>query len=317
MNFPAKGWTIVAVSALAAFTVPAYGQSSADLPFTRATMVIAASAGGGSDTQGRVVAAAAQALRPGLVMSVENRPGGSTAIGYTHLFQQKGKPDFLLAAGPSLLSVPLTVDTPYTWQDFTPIAQIASDSLTLVVSSGSAYETLPQLVEAARDSSIVAGVVAATGPDSIALELLSTDQDVEFRRVVFEAGGETVAALLAGDIDFLIANPGEVEGQVRAGTMHPIAMFSSERNASYPDIPTATEQGIDVVHGQWRGIIAAGDISEEAEAFWVGVLEDWFETDDYRQYIAVNQLDAEYSTGDEFADYLAEQEQVLKTVMGL
>lgn len=277
---------------------------------TSATMLVAASPGGGSDLMGRTVASGLEEVGNGLSVSVENRPGGSTAVGYSHLMSQVGDPEYLIAAETTLSALPLAVETPYHWADFTPIGQIAEDALVVAVRADSGYEALDDL---AKGSDLKAGIVAATGPDSVLLHQLASAQDAKYQAVVFESADESNAALLAGNVDFVINNPAESKAYVESEDMRFLATFTEERlsNPQLADVPTATEQGVDVVFAQWRGVLAAGEIEEGAVEYWREALSEWTGTESYQNYITDNDLVETVRIGDEFNTYLEEYEGVL------
>src|SRR5699024_9485958 len=159
-----------------------------DWSTNKATMIVAASPGGGSDLMARTVAQGIEEIDENITITVENHPGGSTAVGYSHLLSKTGNPEFLVGAETTLSALPLAIDTAYRWDDFTPIAQIAEDALIVAVLANSDYESLDDLAETAREGEkLRAGIVAAVGPDSVLLDLLSKDQGVEYEPVVFEA----------------------------------------------------------------------------------------------------------------------------------
>lgn len=275
-----------------------------------ATMVVAASPGGGSDLMGRTVSAGLEEVEEGLTVSVENHPGGSTAVGYSHLMSKAGDPEYLVAAETTLSALPLAIDTPYHWKDFTPIGQVAEDALVVAVQADSDYDALDALAEG---DGLRGGIVAATGPDSVLLHQLEVALGAKYQAVVFESADESNAALLAGNVDFIVNNPAESKAYLESDDMQFLATFTEERlpNPELADVPTATEQGVDVVFAQWRGVLAAGELDEAEAEYWRDALVRWTETDSYASYIEDNDLVSVVRTGDEFSTYLDDYEQVL------
>jgi len=269
-------------------------------------MVVPFSAGGGSDTSGRAIASGLEA-GTGVNISVENREGGSGAVGYSYFLSQNGKDNYLLAAETAMLALPLTQDVQFTYESFTPIMKLGDDFTLMVVPADSDYETCSDVVDEAKDNRVVAAVSGATSLDEIVFTLVETDQDVEFDRVPFESGSEVLAALLGGKVDVASLNPSEVLGQLESGDLKALCAFADERYEfeALADIPTATEQGIDVSFAQFRGFIAPGEISDDAKEYWIEAGKAFAETDDYETYINDNLLQPNAVYGDEFVDYLA------------
>lgn len=282
------------------------------------TMLIPFAAGGGSDLAGRATAAAMEAANGDLNINVENRDGGSGAVGYAEFQGETGNGQYLLATETALLALPLSGVVDWTYEDFTPIMKIADDFTLMVARADSPYETCSDVVEAAESDRVVAGISGATGLDNVVFTLTEQQTGVEFDRVSFESGGELTAALLGEQIDIASLNPGEVIGQLESGDIKALCAYADERY-DYPElenIPTASEQGIDVSFAQFRGVLAPGDISDSAKEYWVEQMEAAIETDEYTTYIEDNFLQPNTAAGDDFSAYLEENNAALQEVMG-
>ena len=282
------------------------------------TMLVPFAAGGGSDLAGRALATAMEAANDDLNVNVENRDGGSGAVGYSHFIGQSGNADYLLATETAMLALPLSGDVEFTYEDFTPIMKVADDFTLMVARADAPYETCADVVEAAEDQRLIAGISGATGLDNVVFSLTEQQTGVEFDRVSFESGGELTAALLGEQIDIASLNPGEVIGQLKSGDIKALCAYADERY-EYPelaDIETAKEQGIDVSFAQFRGVIAPGGISDSARDYWIEQMEAVLETDEYAQYVEDNFLQPNTAAGDEFTAYLEENNSVLEEVIG-
>lgn len=287
-------------------------------PSRNVVMVIPFEPGGGSDILGRAMAGGLEEVRPEVNISAENRAGGSGAVGYSYLLEQRTDPHFLLASETAGVALPITTDTPFEWTDFTPIAQIAEDATLLVVDADSEFESLSDILEAARSGRVTAAVAGATGLDTIVTALMEEEENVEFEQVVFQSGGEIVAAVLGGEVDIAMLNPGEVIGQLESGDMRAVVAFAEERYEGdlLSDIPTSVEEGVDAVFTQYRGLFAAGGITDEERQYWTDAIVEWTETESYQSYIGDNYLISTVRTGQEFEDFLTEYEETLRDVLG-
>jgi putative tricarboxylic transport membrane protein len=287
-------------------------------PSRNVVMIVPFEPGGGSDILGRTMAAGLEEVREGVNISVENRAGGSGAVGYSYLLEQRGDPHFLLASETTAVALPITTETPWTWEDFTPVAQIAEDATLLIVPKDSEFGSLQEVIDAANESRVTVGVAGATGLDTIVMGLVEEETGVNFERVVFQSGGEIVTAMLGGDIDIASLNPSEVIGQIKAGDLRPLAVFAEDpyEGGVLADVPTAKEEGVDVSFTQYRGLFAAGGIEPDARRYWEAAIVDWTDTDSYDKYIEDNYLISVIRTGQEFEDYLKEYEQQVRQVLG-
>lgn len=285
-------------------------------PTRSAVMIVPFEAGGGSDILGRAMASGIEEVRD-VNISVENRPSQTGAVGYSYLLEQQGDPHFLLASETAGVALPITADTPWTWEDFTPVAQIAEDATLLIVPQDSELGSLQDVVDAAKQGRITVGVAGATGLDTIVFSLVEESEGVEFERVVFESGGEIITAMRGGNIDIASLNPGEVIGQLESGDLKALVAFSDERyeGEALADVPTAKEEGVDVSFTQYRGAFAAGGIAPEERKYWADALVEWTDTESYNKYIEDNHLISVVRTGEEFENYLREYEQTLRDVL--
>jgi putative tricarboxylic transport membrane protein len=294
------------------------GDSGGFQPRGDVTMLVPFGAGGGSDLAGRATGTMIEAAEEDLTVTVENREGGSGAVGYSYFLGETGNENLLLASETALLALPISGEVEFDYTDFTPIMKLGDDFTLMVVAADSPYETCADVVEAAGTERITAGISGITGLDNIVFTLTEQETGVEFDRVPFESGGELTAALLGGQIDIASLNPGEIVGQLEAGEVKALCAYSEERYEyeELADIETAKEQGIDVAFAQFRGVIAPGGISEEARQYWIETMEAAVETEEYQTYIEENYLQSNTAAGDEFVEYLEGNNELLQQVIG-
>ena len=295
----------------------ANAQGQAFTPKGDVTMVVPFGAGGGSDLSGRAIASGLEDIA-GVNINTENREGGSGAVGYASFLAQDGKPDHLLATETAMLALPLTQDVPFTYESFTPIMKLGDDYTLLTVSPDSPYKTCDDVVKAAGSGRVVAAVSGSTSLDQIVFTLIEQEEGIKFDRVPYESGNEVVAALLGGQVDVISVNPGEILGQLEAGTLKPLCALADKRYEleALKDIPTAAEQGIDVSFAQFRGFIAPGNITAEQKQYWIDAAKKFEQTDGYKKYISENVLQPNAVYGDDFKTYLAGNAADLSKVLG-
>jgi putative tricarboxylic transport membrane protein len=287
-------------------------------PTQDVVMIVPFEAGGGSDILGRAMAAGMEQVREGVNITVENHPSTTGAVGYAYLLEQQGDPHYLLASETTAVALPITTETPWTWEDFTPIGQIAEDATLMIVPQDSEFGSLQDVVDAAKQRRLTAGVVSTTGLDTIVFGLLEERAGIEFEYVVFESGGELVTALLGGDILVASLNPSEVIGQIEAGDLKALVAFAEKpyESGELADVPIAKDEGYDVAFTQYRGLFGPGGIPPEAKQYWADALVAWTETDNYAKYIRDNYLISLIRMGQEFESYLQDYEKTTRKVLG-
>lgn len=292
------------------------GEDGGWKPDRQITMISAFGAGGGTDQFARAMLSGLEACDEGVTGNIEYHEGGSGVIGYSHFQQQKGD-HTVMATTTELTTLPMFVDTSFTWESFTPVAHLADDQVSIAVPGNSPLQSLQDLVEAAKTRKVTIGVVGLSGPDNIARVLLEKQGGVKFEPVIFDGGGETTAALLGGDIDAAIGGAGDIVGQVESGDIRGLAIFGPERYSSgaMAEVPTAKEQGYDIAFTQWRGLIGTPDMSDEARDWYASCLEKWQDTPSYQSYLDSALTTPAFQGPEGFTDLLKNQDTEVRQVL--
>jgi len=277
------------------------------------TLIIQASPGGGSDLFARIFANAVTThkLLPVAIVP-ENMPGASGAVAYAYVAEKVGDPYYILNASGTFITTPIlgegTDAAKVNYTNFTPIAALALDEMVIAVKTDSKYATLTDLIDVAKaqPDAIIAGGTEFGSPDSICYYLLEKETGAKFNYVVFDGGDEVNAALLGGNIDVAIGNPGDFMELYKGGKIRLIGSFSEERLASLSEVPTVKEQGINAVYQLTRGFAAPKDIPAEALTVLEKVVQDYMQTPEWKEYIAENSLTEKYMDSQEFTKFLAD-----------
>jgi putative tricarboxylic transport membrane protein len=273
------------------------------------TIIVHASAGGGSDMFARTISSA---IEKNKLLSqpviVEPKPGGSGGIAFAYVAGKKKDPYFMVTATPTFLTTPIMGLTPVGLKDFTPIANLAFDELVLAVGSSSKYKNLKEVMADAKANpkKISLAVTQVGGPDTICMSMVEKATGTKFNNVVFSGQADANVALLGNHVDMSVGNPGEMLELVKAGKVRILAIFSDKRMTLAPDIPTAKEQGVDVVFRQNRSLVAPAGIPEDARKILADALLKVTKTEIFQKYYADNLISEGYMAGDEFMKYLTD-----------
>lgn len=315
--------TTAAVTGTLALGLSACGQASGDTaggefePKGNVTMIVPFAAGGGSDIAGRATAAGLEEATDKTI-TVQNIDGGSGAVGYSEFLGRSGDANYLLATETAMLALPAVQDVEFTYESFTPIMKLGDDYTLIVTKADSPLKTCSDLTDKGKKERTVVAISGATGLDNITFTLMEKATKAKFDRVPFESGAEAITAALGGQVEAISVNPGEVAGQLESGDLKPLCAAADKRY-EYPelkDIPTAKEQGIDVAFAQFRGVIAPGDIPEEAKEYWIKKAKEFEKSDAYTTYIEDNMMQPNAVYGDDFTKYLSENDKELRKAVG-
>jgi tripartite-type tricarboxylate transporter receptor subunit TctC len=251
---------LLALLALASSPQPALAQDSAarSYPSKPVRIVLGYSAGGGNDIIVRVLA---PHLQEGLKQPVvvENRPGAQGIIANEQV--AKSAPDgYTLLMGPSgpmTMNPGIYAKLPYdSLRDYAPITMIASFPLILVVDPALPMTTVKQLIAYAKAEPQKANYGASAAPFQLATELFNQKTGTKFQYIPYKGSGESVNAVMSGQVTLTIADPPPVVGPLKGGRVRALAITSAKRHPAFPDVPTMKEAGVDIEVMLWTAFLA-------------------------------------------------------------
>ena len=216
--------------------------------------------GGNADAIARAIG---QEMGKGLgqTLVVEAQAGAGGTIAATTV--AKAKPDgytLLLATGGHAVAGALYNNLAYrTVQDFEMVSTITYFPFLYVVPANSKFSNLSSLLAAAKANpeNISYGSAGIGSTQHLAGELLASMSKTQLLHVPYKGDSGSVTALLAGDINMIVAPPTAVLTHIKAGKLRAIATTGPQRWPALPDVPTVAEQGIpgyDV--RSWAGLMA-------------------------------------------------------------
>lgn len=222
------------------------GSAQAAWPDRIVRIVVPFGAGSSSDTIARIIAAKL-GEKLGQQFIVENRVGGATILGTNTI--AKAAPDgyTLGLANTSTHAATAAVynDLPFdATKDFTPIGMIGSSPFLLIGSPKLPAKTLKDFAAMAKAAPKYSYASAGTGTlTHLAGELVKWKLGIQVTHIPYRGTEQSVADLLTGRIDMIVATIPPVLGQIREGDLKPYAVMSTKRVSIIPDIPTIGEAG--------------------------------------------------------------------------
>src|SRR5688500_7646343 len=193
-------------------------------------IIAPAAPGGGWDQTARAMQQALQTEGIVKTSSVENIAGAAGTIGLARLISaERGSGNVAMISGLIMLGAVVTHRSPVTLSDVTPIARLTGEYEAVVVPAQSPYRTLGALIDAfrARPESISWGGGSAGGTDQILAGLVADALGVPPRRVnyiAFSGGGESLSAILGGQVTVGVNGLAEVASQIAAGAVRVLAL---------------------------------------------------------------------------------------------
>jgi putative tricarboxylic transport membrane protein len=272
-------------------------------------VVVPYAPGGGTDNLMRTITGIIDENKWSPVpLNVNNRAGGSGAIGFNYLINKKGDPHVIAGATPMIVSGKIEGRLPGNHRDaMTVLMIVAIDELMLSVRTESPFKTIEDFVKAAKakPGGLTVGGTATLTEDHIFTYLFEKAAGIQVKYVPFNSGGEVTAALMGGHIDAGVMNPNEIVAQIEAGKAKNLAVASQKRLADAPDLPTFAERGYKFYWEQMRGVVGPANMPPEAVKWWQDTLKKVVATPKWQnEYIKRNLLTPTDWTGEQALKYL-------------
>jgi tripartite-type tricarboxylate transporter receptor subunit TctC len=224
-------------------------------------LVVPFATGGTSEIVARSVASSLSTSL-GQSVYVDNKPGGAGNIameevkranpdGYTLMLGHVGT----LAVNPALFGKKLPYDPN---KDFSPVTLVAKVPNVIAVSEKSPYKTLADLVVDAKKNpgKINYGSAGNGSAGHLAMEYFSSEAGIDLVHVPYKGSGPMLTDLIGGQIQATFNGLPSLMGQIKGGTLRPLAVGSAERSKVLPNVPTLSESGYKGFEtSQWYGII--------------------------------------------------------------
>jgi putative tricarboxylic transport membrane protein len=290
-------------------------------PVSGLRIMVPNSPGSGYDTTGRAVAQVMEESELAETIEVFNLEGAGGTVGLQRLVNEEGNADLLMQMGLGVVGASYTNQSEATLEETTPIARLIEEAEAIVVPASSPYQTLDQLVEAwkADPGAVpVGGASNPGGPDHLTPMLLAQAVELEpasVNYVAYDGGGELLAGILGEQIAFGATGIGEVAEQAAAGELRILAV-TTEEPVEGVDAPTLTEEGIDLVFTNWRGIVAAPGLTEEQTQQHIDLITEMHDSEGWQQALEDNGWTDAFITGDEYAEFLQSENERVATVLG-
>lgn len=298
--------------------VPAQAEWAPSRPIE---FVVASGAGGGTDNFARTIQAIL--TRDGIIdnpIVVLNKGGGSGAEAFLYARQNEGDPHKLIFGTNNVYLLPHVAKLAYTVEDLQPVAALALDEFLVWVKADSPYQTVMDLVNAAKEApgTIPFGGSQSKDTDETLVALIEQTTGADFKYVPFNGGGEVGVQLAGGHVAANVNNPNENAGQWQAGAIRPLCVFSPQRMAEsepvsgdmgWHDIPTCKEQGLEIESYQMpRTVWLPAGTEPDVLAYYQDALKKVAESQDWNDYLAKTSQSASFLTGEELAKFIETSE---------
>lgn len=246
-------------------------------------------------------------------LQVTNMAGGGGGLAYSHVVNERSSDEELIVAASSATATRLAQNAygGMTADQVRFLGAIGADPGVIVVAKDAPYESLTDLIDAVKAdpaSVAFAGGSAVGGFDHLkVLMALGRAGFTDIKSVKYigvDGGADAITQTIGGFTQAMTGDISEVVGFIKSGDVRVLASFTEERIPGFEDIPTATEQGIDVVAVNWRGLYVPKDISDKAYQKWSDALAQVGASAEWAASMEANGLAPFNKVGDDFQNYV-------------
>jgi tripartite-type tricarboxylate transporter receptor subunit TctC len=312
--FPLRGQALkgrgLRLAFVCAVALCACGREEGPYPSRELKLIVQASPGGISDTVSRFMASLVE-KDLGVPVVCENKPGASGALAFSYVTRRA--PDgYTIGHAPVEISVVRTLG----YADVGPdnmglICLVSKTPAVLVVRSDAPWDRFEDFLAAANHEP--GGLIMAhAGTGSIwHFNSLLMEQQTGVRVTYVPYGGSSgsLASLLGGHVDAVVAGTGEAVANVKAGRLKVLAVFDESRSQLYPEAPTSHELGYDFGAPAWSGFFAPAGVSDDIRSRLEQAFQKAFESSAWKKLCEERGMEPVFLGAAEFQQFAMEQAQ--------
>ena len=299
--------------ALAAGAVMTLGYAG---PASAAECIAPANPGGGWDFTcrqiGKIMFDIGAVDKP---VQVTNMAGAGGGVAFNHVVAERAEDAELIIAASSATATRLAQNAyaGRTADEVRFVGAIGADPGVIVVAADSEFQSLGDLIGAIQadpGSVAFAGGSAVGGFDHLKplmlLQRAGFDDITKVKYIGVDGGADAITQTVGGFTQAMSGDMSEIVGFLKSGDVRALAVLTEERVPGFEDIPTAREQGFDVVAVNWRGLYVPKDISDETFAEWADRLQQVADSDAWKEAMVANGLAPFTKVGDDFQGFVDE-----------
>ena len=298
-------WALVCTAIVGATGTLAVAQT---FPTKSVRIVVPFPPGGPADVLGRMIGQKL-AERWSQPVVIDNRAGAAGNIGAE--FVTRSAADgytLLLNASSHVINGSMYAKLTYDpIRDFTPVTEVASYMLVLVVHPSVPATTLTQFVALAksRPGQISVANTGAGTPTQLAAELFKSAAGINLLQVPYKGAAPANTDLIGGQVVAMFNNPINALPYAKAGRLRALAVTGMQRLSIAPELPTIAESGYpNFEAGTWYGFLGPAQLPSEIVAKIHGDVIAVLRLPDIKQKLGTQGWDSIGNTPAEFAAIL-------------
>jgi tripartite-type tricarboxylate transporter receptor subunit TctC len=261
----------VLAAAGALCVLPAITAHAAGFPEKTITIIVPYTAGGSSDSVARLLAKQLS-VQMGQTVIVDNKAGAGATLGTAQV--AKAAPDgytVLLADNAQTTTPALYPQLPYDpVNSFRAAGMVGTAPAMLFAGEHSQLHSIKDMADTqkSRPGGFTIGVGAGS-PSHLISALFQMRSKLKLQMVPYKGASQAAVDVLGGQIDMILTNPASAGQYAKAGKMTVLGVSGSQRLASFPDVPTFQEQGIEGMNvSYWFALLMPAGVPDAVAQRW-------------------------------------------------
>lgn len=258
-----------AMATAAVWVAPAVGHAQTAPNCGTAQLIVPWGAGGDTDIVFRAYVDAVNKAGTKPQLQVVNVGGQGGIKGTVQVKDAKPDGCMLIAIHESVITSFLTGRANFTYTALDPVSLVSFTPSIIGASTKAPFKTMKEMIDTARKApkSVTAGVTLGSTSHFIFL-LIEDAAKVDFRYVSYDGTRERNTALLAGNVLLGETNILTANQYIKEGSLNGLGIATEARDAKAPSIPTLKEEGVNVLYGLARGVMAPKGTPAGVVKFW-------------------------------------------------
>lgn len=284
------------------------------------TMIVPWSAGGGTDTDARLIAPYLE-KELGCKIQVTNITGGSGWVGWQKLLTNKADGLTVSVVNfPPLLVGYLNpkMNRKYTAKDFNFLCNFVTDSTVIIANKDEKrFTDMKSLVEYAKTHEVTYGSTGSGSDEGVLMYRLNSALGTRFKEVPSKGAADVRAAVQGGHVDVAGANVSEIKKLHEDQEIKVLAVFAEKNDALIKDVPTfnsLTLTSEKIINASNRGFAFKAGTPEIAVKEFNGAMEKIMKDPEIQKKMLSYGSTPDYKDTTSFVKMIKEQELILKNM---
>lgn len=298
---------------LALTAIAGLSQAHAAWPEKGIRIVVPYGPGGSTDNTMRSVEPALEEIL-GQSITIENIGGGAGLIGTAKALQ--AKPDgYTFSVSPtSVMASIFTRQMPFDVnKDVQPVARMARSWVAVAVHPSIPVSNAAEFAAYAKKNRLTYSSTGVGGITHTYMEIFADALGIEMTHVPYRGSSDALNALMGGHVNAMVDS--NLLPQLPTGAVKGIGYINNEKWPGFPELATLQEQGVDVPHLSWFGLIAPAGTPDEAVQGMAAAIEKALQREDVQERLLKLALYPGFQGPEEFGAQIKKDQEAFRNVL--